>query len=392
MTQGSRAQTTDRYRTEVITDRAAFLTLGAPWQSLNARAGGNIFADFGWISSWADVYWTDAVNAFIALVWQGDDLVAALPLRVEQAKISKKLPFRTATYRMLYDDRVGSHHILIAKGHEAAAQLLFEMCAAGPARYLDLTPIEPSPALDAFRAAAQPRWTMERVEILSAYADVSKGWDDYCAKRSANARKNMRATKRKLENQEVEVVASRTPDAVGLSVLEEVFTVSQRSWKAINGTDIGTKDEDRAFFKNLFETLAPQGKMQIYVTRLDGKPVCNSVTLQLGDEGFGLVSDYDEAYAASRVGRFTMMAEIQQSCADGVRTVNFLRETPFTKTFSDYSGDLMRLRIAVRPSIARWIVSAEFGLRRIVERIWGDKDRKTGRRKIIGDRVPTTNE
>lgn len=372
------------YTGRILSDPEAFQAISAQWQDLHLAAEGNPFSDADWISAWAQVFWTQDVEGRIATVWDRDVLVAALPLRLTHAPVSRRIPLKISTLTMLHDDRVGYHDVLIRPGYEAAAARLVDLCLETGASYMDLTPLKASPGLDAFRKALGQRWQHERAEITTSFADLGAGWEAYYGKRSSNTRKNARKIDRKLEESGARLRVAEHGDSQAQEVLDGIFAVSAKSWKAVNGTDIGSQGSDRAFVTALFEQLSRRSKMRLSVLWLEDEPVAACVILFSGEKAYGLISDYDDAFAKAGVGRKITFHSIEDAATQGAIEFDMLRKTHFTQTFSDRDEALLRLRVALKPGLARWIVSGEFAARAVVEQYFGEKERLTGRRKIIG--------
>lgn len=372
-------------RLDIIETLAEFAALETAWSRLVDDSNAGPFATFEWITCWGKVFWGKDIHAHIFVVWEGERLVAALPLALEKKRVTHRLPLRVSTLHMLYDDRVGFHDVMMVSGYEAAMDLIFAACQ-NRAAYLDLTPIHPSAGLDALVACArkQGRWIFVRDEIKTAISDLSDGWETHLSRRSSSNRKRTRALERKLKDRSIVHSADQTDEA-GMRCLDMVFDVSRRSWKAKLGTDIGTKETDRAFFTNLFKTLAPKGRMHLVVLELDGVAVGTDVVLCEGTSAYALVSDYDEAYADQAVGRFVSDQSMCMFAYKGKTHFDMLRATHFTSSFADRFVDYQRVRIALRPGLARWIIQGEALARRIARAVTGKGSKVTGRRKFFGN-------
>ena len=66
---------------EIVTSRQRFQAVKPSWDALWTRVGGDVFRWHGWISTWLEGCGSSFVP-HIALAWQGNELVAALPLVV----------------------------------------------------------------------------------------------------------------------------------------------------------------------------------------------------------------------------------------------------------------------------------------------------------------------
>jgi len=228
----------DQSKVEIVSDFARFTALRQKWEALHRAAGGGPFSSFDWVSSWLEVYLTDAIKMRIILVWDGDDLAVAVPLACENLRISERLPFKAKTRS-----------------------------------YMDLTPVKQSEALAALVSAAQQKglWVNTRDEIETAIADVSGGLEAYMTRLSSSTRKKMRSLDRKLRKEGAEVQIAGQAGAGEDAVLAAALDVSSRSWKAQGGTDIGSQSSDRAFFEALYRRLSPKGKIRVMTTELDGR-------------------------------------------------------------------------------------------------------------------------
>jgi len=379
----------DQSKVEIVSDFARFTALRQKWEALHRAAGGGPFSSFDWVSSWLEVYLTDAIKMRIILVWDGDDLAVAVPLACENLRISERLPFKAKTLRMLYDDRVGFHDILMRPGRADDMALVLDACAKDGS-YMDLTPVKQSEALAALVSAAQQKglWVNTRDEIETAIADVSGGLEAYMTRLSSSTRKKMRSLDRKLRKEGAEVQIAGQAGAGEDAVLAAALDVSSRSWKAQGGTDIGSQSSDRAFFEALYRRLSPKGKIRVMTTELDGVAVSSIVDLVQGDTTYGLVSDYDDSYHAKGVGRFAGEECMRIAIDEGSNRYDMLRATHFTRSYSQSFEQYQRVRIALRPGIARWVITTEALLRKGLQVVRGDKTKLTGRRKILGDRAP----
>jgi len=376
-------------RAEIIKTPERFAEIQAAWTALHTASQSGPFSSHSWISSWMDVFLQPDLDVRIMVVWHDDMIVAAAPFAREVKKISQRLPFKVATLRMLYDDRVGFHDFLMVEGAEAAMALIFEQCrTSGNAPYMDVTPVRQSPALSAFVAHAKQTgcWHQQRDEIETAIADLSGGLDAYLGRRSSKTRKNFRHLERRIQKEGGEVLVATKDDAQGRAVLEALLDVSSRSWKAKAGTDIGSSDTDRQFFTNLFETMAPLGGIRLFVLKLDDTPVSAAINLVQDGISYGLVTDYDDSFAARGVGRFIGDTAIRGALEQGDSHLDMLRATHFTRSFCDTFEQYARVRIALRPGLARWVVQGEALARRASQKLHAGKPKLSGRRKILGER------
>ncbi len=367
-----------------VTSGQAFRLIEQEWKALHHAARGGPFSTYEWILSWIEVYGADDADLRIVTAWNDGTLIAAVPLAIRRARPSPRLGYAPPTWTMLCADRAGFHDMLMRPGETGAMTAIFEALHRqdGPA-FADLTPVRPSEGFAAFLAAARAAgcWVYQRDEIRTVISDLDGGWEAYLGRRSARTRKQIRALERRIARDGGTVLAAATDSPEDLRILEQALDVSARSWKAQNGTDIGSDPRNREFFRKAYARFAQSGAMKVHVLIYDGKPVSSEISLHLGGTAYGLVIDYDAAYAHLSVGRFISDEGMRRAVAAGARTYDALRATHFTTSFGETFDSYQRVRIAVRPTLARGIVQAEASLRFLRRKIRGVRRKVSGRRR-----------
>lgn len=371
---------------KILRNPAELTAIEVEWSALHDAAQGSPFSHIGWQKAWLEVYLDDCVQPIVITAWEDGVLIAVAPFAIRQLPISKFKRYRPKHLTMLAPDRTGFHDFLALPGREAVFSDIFKACMAMEGiNYIDLSPMKVTPAFEAFCQAAQNAgcWMHRRDEITTCIADLSEGWDHYVAGRSSATRKGIRANQRKIARQDVKV---RIYDQVSESGLDDVSSISRRSWKAKGGTDIGSDEQHRRYIEKLFEIFAPDGHFVIFVLYLDGLAVSSSLEIVLDQTCYALISDYDDTYAKAGVGRYITEESIRLNQERGVKSLDFLRSTHFTKSYADKEEAYQRLRISTRFGLTQVIARAERILAQVRKKYGSNREKLTGRRLIIGDR------
>lgn len=349
---------------EFIDDLDKLRRIASVWATFHREAGGGPFSSSEWLSAWVEAYGNSGPTPHVGLVWRDGQLVAGALFGFERRSkgaVTSSLKFRKLV--MLCRERAGYHEVLALPGHEdAAALLLNAVVKNGGWQLIDLTPMKSGPALDAFCAEARASGLMvlQRNEIKADISDLSDGWDGYLARRSSNGRKTLRSTLRDVDAQAHRLSQTGSPGPEADAVLEKVLDLSQHCWKAQMGTDIGTDPRARTFFRTLWRGLSARGAMRLNLLEIDGKSASAATTLVENGLEYGMIVDFDEAFAAYSPGRYIISQALINAASRGIRHMDFLRHTAFTERFADHSADFVRLRLCRRFGVAGiWLALKE---------------------------------
>lgn len=376
---------TIKSRTRVLTDWTDLDDLRAPWKELVEASGASLFVSHSWLSVWAKVFGGDCAPRIIQ-VWRDGQLVAAAPLGLVRHRV-KHLPVgvHLQSLSLLANHQTPFSQWLVAPGYEDSVETMLGAAAeeCGDWKISEFGPIPEDSDLMRIRDGAEKRGLPSKWSVInrSSTANISDGWDDYLARRSRNARKNIRKARRLLDTAEHRWWKG-TED--GADVFERVLAVSRNSWKGKVGTAIGSTEELRSFYRGLWDTFGTAGKMEAYLLEINGKDAGSIITIRHGDTAYAMKFAFIEEFKEYSPGRLTLAFLIERSAAAGLRTVDMLRHSPFTVEFSDGGYDLGRLRLFPRSNLPALWYTLEEWLRPI-----GRRWRKGRRRKQRSRRAHT---
>ena len=151
---------------------------------------------------------------------------------------------------------------------------------------------------------------------------------------------------------------------------DQMVSVSRRSWKSANRTDLGSYKDNREFLGALIDSLGPSGRSEIWIAYRDHEPIAYELHLRSGKVTFPIQADYDESARTlspgSIVEHYALRAifedpvlEIYDSCAANYwylkRLTDSYRETYDTMIFSRsiQSGLIQLSEFLLKPALIR---------------------------------------
>lgn len=144
-------------------------------------------------------------------------------------------------------------------------------------------------------------------------------WETYLASRSPRFRKTLRNVVNRVEKLEkVSIEHLRRPEDLE-QVIEEMCLVSQRSWKAGIGRAITSENRVRRFFAELSYWACREGRLDIWLLKVNGVPVAMEYDLTDEDKVWAIRSDFDEAAKAFSPGTYLNYAIAKHFMTTGLK-------------------------------------------------------------------------
>ncbi len=166
------------------------------------------------------------------------------------------------------------------------------------------------------------------------YLDVSGGMEVYEKGLRAKFRSNVRNRGKRLSNEgEVEYARYRTADRV-FDVLAEVFDVSLRSWKGLDGSAIGLQESYRVMFTRLVELLGHHGQAEMCLLRVNGKAIAYRIGFRAQGVFFEADIAFDLAWKRFSPGVLLAMHNNRQLIEEGVNEINMGMYFPWKDEWS----------------------------------------------------------
>jgi CelD/BcsL family acetyltransferase involved in cellulose biosynthesis len=370
----------------VIRSWAEMESLRAPWDELVRACGAGPFVSHRWLGAWCSAFEAGRAPRVLQ-VWRDGLLVGAAPLGLI-ARRMRHAPFREVRcLTSLANHETPSTQWLAAPGHEDALEMMLEKTAdkAIGCGMCELEPLADDALTETMRVASRRsrRPSTWCATTRSVTLDLSCGWEAYLNARSKNFRKKIRRERRALERVPHRWLRS---GGNGAELLERSFDVSVRSWKGRAGTAIGSTDEQRSFYRELWRAFAGEGEMEATVLEIEGRDAGCLIALRWNDTIYGMKIDFVEDFAAYSPGRLMVADFLERSAAAGLRRLDMLRQSRFTAEFSEDGYDLGRLRLFPSWNLPAIWYSLEERLRPM-GREWRRRRRRSHRRRgaHVGD-------
>ncbi len=132
--------------------------------------------------------------------------------------------------------------------------------------------------------------------IESPFILINSDWETFFSGRSQRFRKSLRNK------------INRANKSVGISIekiqindsnnpaIQDMFAVSEKSWKRQDGTDITSNPQSKNFHKEICDRFGPQGIISLWLLRKETIPIAFEFHLTYDNVVYPIRADYDESY------------------------------------------------------------------------------------------------
>lgn len=132
--------------------------------------------------------------------------------------------------------------------------------------------------------------------IESPFILINSDWETFFSGRSQRFRKAIRNK------------INRANKSVGISIekiqindsnnpaMQDMFTVSEKSWKRQDGTDITSNPQSKNFHQEICDRFGPQGIISLWLLRKETIPIAFEFHLTYDNVVYPIRADYDESY------------------------------------------------------------------------------------------------
>jgi len=139
------------------------------------------------------------------------------------------------------------------------------------------------------------KW-LDKPSLSSPFLRTESDWESFYSGKSQRFKKRIRYMQNKISKLgEIIISESHVPAEVK-ELMEQIYAVGARSWKARVGKAIGSSVQNRRFFSQLPGALAPEGKVYIWLLRLNNQLIAFEYHVRQSNVVYALRSSFDEAY------------------------------------------------------------------------------------------------
>jgi CelD/BcsL family acetyltransferase involved in cellulose biosynthesis len=296
-------------RCEIINSGRRLEELETAWHALWLRSGAGIFQSYHWVNGW----WTrgQPERLHIALAWDGDELVAVLPLAV--------LRWRGVRILQWAAQSVSDYCDGLASSEDTLRQLWAMVHRRGGFDVVRLKNVRPDAAIrPILRETVAPGEPDDAcLRVISQWRQSGEGWFRSLnkKKRSNHARgERMLADMGKVS---VRHILDHPPPAL-IARLSEL----KEQWRRAN---VLASTCDAAMLAALVAALDKIGALMIVVLECDGQVVAGSINAVQGNRLLAYFATYDPVVARASPGIMLMTHYIRWGLDHGITEIDFLR-------------------------------------------------------------------
>jgi CelD/BcsL family acetyltransferase involved in cellulose biosynthesis len=174
-----------------------------------------------------------------------------------------------------------------------------------------------------------------KTTIASPYIPVAITWDEYLKTRSKNFRHKLNRTGNIFKRVGPYEIVRYTDHDIDQG-MQELLIVSQKTWKSSAGTAIASNGENITFYSSLAQEAARKGWLELWILRVQGRPICFVYNLVYRNKVFAIKIGYDQSYAKLSPSEFLNTLAIKD-CFDRKRLeYDWLGENiPFKMKWTD---------------------------------------------------------
>jgi CelD/BcsL family acetyltransferase involved in cellulose biosynthesis len=152
---------------------------------------------------------------------------------------------------------------------------------------------------------------------LVPYLDLRQSWETYLRGRSPKLRKNLKASRRKLERRGAVTLESHDTEAAVMEAFQTVLELHGRSWKRDKRVEHSRSAGYSEFFGDWARHMASLGRCRILVLRCGERPVAATVAFLDGDTYYAVQIVHDAEFAACSPGTLLEALELEGLMNEG---------------------------------------------------------------------------
>jgi len=307
--------------TEWITSVRRLDEVAPAWDRL-ARHDRTPFSRHAWLSAWWRAYGA-ARSLDVCAVWDGEDLVAALPLYRRGAWLEATANEHTPAYRPLARDPDALGHLVEAL-----------VARRSPIQARGVPPDECKSAHmiravegRGFRSILEP-------DGASPVTEIAGSFDEYRAQRKGGWAELERRGRKAAREHDVGLTLIGRPGDLDRE-LAEGLALEAAGWKGQAGTAILCDERDTTFYRGLASRFHVVGELSLSTLRVDGRLVAFDLALLHERRYFLLKTAFDEAVRTLAPGLVLRRAVIERSFEMGLEAHEFLgHDSPWKRMFA----------------------------------------------------------
>lgn len=320
-------------RIEVIRQYNEFVQMETEWNELLGRSlHPMVFLTHQWIDTWWKSFGAGR-ELFILLVYCGEELAAIAPFMRHQdehtliGRTNTKIKLEKIEFiANIHSNRSGL--ILSANPAEccdAITDYLFNDCEAWDMLSLKYL-VASSPAVNHLSRSLDKRNVHYNryFQRASPYVPLDCSWEDYLKTIDSRFKRNLSSRLKKLEKLgKVRLEVYRDSERLE-EILNEVFDVASKSWKAEEETALSSTPQYKDFYSMLAYKAAKENWLEIYILYIDEKPLVFDFCMRYGEVLLLLKTEFDDSYRNYGVGNLLKLKQFETIFGTSLVEFDFL--------------------------------------------------------------------
>lgn len=310
-------------RIELITERERFAEIQPHWDSLWRRCKADVFQSHAWIAAWLEAFGRDRATR-IAVLWHGDDMLAAMPLTV-QRRFGLRMLEWSAQSLSDYCDALATP--------DAASHLPLLWNAvwqAGGFDLVNIAQVRPDAVARPFldhegtrQVVTERRDRQERCFAIDCVWPSGEAWFRSLGKKGRN---NFWRGERILAALGGEVAFHKL-DPTEQSIESELRHVMALKWRWLRTTKPSSPLLGRGgrTLEAMLSTATGTGLMRLFLLTCGDKIAAASVNFVRGDRMQAYLTSYDPVFDRASPGAILIVHYTRWAFDNGLRQVDFLR-------------------------------------------------------------------
>jgi len=314
-------------KTNVVEKLDHLLDLREEWDQLLQRCSYRTpFYSLDWLRIWWGAFGSD-FQLRVLVIRDGGKLTGVAPLMYSTEQRGPLRIRKLGSIRNYYTPKAD---FLLAEKEEACLQHVLEYCADEGDLWdmVEFTYLpEDSRNADRLEAMLKSRGTpcLVRTSHESPYVRFDGGFEAYLKMRSTRFRRNLCNARNRLRKAgESELIVLRDdPEALG-GHLEDLFSLSLRSWKGQTGTATGAQDGLKGFYGDVAKCWQAKAGLELRLLKINGACIASMISLVEEGRVYTLKTDYDTQYRRLSPGNLIFRSLLEDHLNGGTEEIDFL--------------------------------------------------------------------
>jgi CelD/BcsL family acetyltransferase involved in cellulose biosynthesis len=309
--------------------------LAGEWEQLAQHLEASPFLRPGWVNAWWRAFGVGRLQILAA--YQDGRLAGVLPLHRYRGVVSSTTNFHTPSFGFLAANGTAAETLAHALFSQIPRRIDLHQL---PSSDVGVTLVHKAAETVGYRIIAD---SMHR----SPYVVVNEtGWDAYQSGLSKKLRKDLRRSKRQLE-QEGQLTLEVCDGPENLNErLKTGFSIEGSGWKEAEGTSINSHPVTRRFYTEVARWAAEHGGLRLAFLRLDGQAIAFDFCLEYHKVHYLLKTGYDPAYARFSPGKVLRHLMLARAFSERLAIYDMCGGVePYKQRYTDRNRELQSLRM-----------------------------------------------